>query len=107
MDDELKRIISILNKCNDDLGVARFKFLSLEAEKKHFEAVLVSAALGKSHSERVTSAQATAEWLDFHKKLARAESEYEFLKLKFSVLEKEYLAVHLTLKLDAQTIQRG
>ncbi len=109
MDTELKRIIEMLNKQNDILGKARFAYLDMEAERKHFEASLVSKfyEFGGSHASKTTNAQASPEWLAFHKKLARLEAEYEFQKLKFSILDKEYLAVHLTLKLDAQTIQRG
>lgn len=107
MDQDLRNIIQMLHKQNDLLGKARFEYLTQEAERKHFEATLVRDTMGKSHAERLTLAQGSEVWLGFHKKLARLESEFEFQKLKFQVLEKEFLAVHLTLKLDAETIRKG
>ncbi len=107
MDDELQRIIRMLYHQNDVLGVARFKYLDMEAERKHFEATIISGLGGVSHAARTAAAQAMQPWLDFHKKLARLEAEYEFQKLKYEVLGKEFLAVHLTLKLDHDTIKKG
>ncbi len=107
MDTELKRIIEMLHRQNDILGKARFAYLDKEATRRHFESTLIQATNGKSHAERTVGAQASDDWLEFHKKLARLESEFEFQKLKFAVIEREFLAVHLTLKLDATTLSKG
>jgi len=45
--------------------------------------------------------------LEFHKKLARLEAIFEFQKLKYEILDREWLAQHLALKLDGETIKRG
>lgn len=103
----LKDIIEALRSHNEVLGRARSEYLGLEAEKRHIEANAVKRADGKSHAERVTNAQAEPEWAVFHLKLARAESIYEFRKLEFSILEKEYQAQYLALKMDEVVIKKG
>lgn len=101
--DELK---SALETHNEVLGRARDKYLAKEAERKHFESKLVQGASGKSHAEKLINAQATTEWLEFHKSLARLESVFEFQKLKFSILEKEWQAQYLTTKIDSTLISK-
>ncbi len=96
-----------LNAQNEVLGRARNAYLTKEAERKHFEAVLVRKAEGKSHAERTINAQATEAWLTFMKDLARLESVYEFQKLKYEILDKEWQAHYLTHKLDGRAIMRG
>jgi hypothetical protein len=72
----------------------------------HFEATLMMSVEGKSQAEREMKAMASKEWLEFHKALARLEAIYEFQKLKFSVLEKEYFAQHQQLSLDQGLIKK-
>lgn len=103
----LQDLITALSLQNEILGRARAQYLSLEAIRKFEEASLVKVAPGKSHAEKLVNAQATQVWLAFHKKLARAEAIYEFQRLKFTVLEKEYQACYLGLKLDAGIIKKG
>lgn len=100
----LAKALARLEAKNIDLGRARNVYLMLECERKHFEAKLVGEALGKSHAERMIHAQGSEEWLVFHKKLARAESEYEFIKLQFSILEKTWQSLYLETKLDGSVI---
>ncbi len=107
MDEQLERIIQLLHKQNDLLGKARFEYLDMEATRKFHEATMVQRSLGKSHAEKLTNAQSQAEWLEFHKKLARLEAIFEFEKLKLEVLTKEFLAIHLTLKLDSEMLKKG
>jgi hypothetical protein len=95
-----------LNLQNDVLGRARNSYLEKEAERKHFEAVLIRQAEGKSMAERTVNAQATEVWMRFMKDLARLESVYEFQKLKYEILDKEWQAHYLTHKLDGRTIGR-
>lgn len=102
----LEDLLRALHSQNDTLGKARNEYLSLEASKKFEEAELIKAAEGKSHSEKITNAQGTLAWLDFHKKLARAEAIYEFQRLKFSILEKEFQSVYLMHKLDGGLIKK-
>lgn len=68
---------------------------------------MVGMASGKSHAERLVSAQATESWKNQSLSIARLEAEYEFEKLKYQVMDKEFLAIHLSLKLNEQTIKRG
>lgn len=88
------------------LSRARDAYLAKEAERKHFESKLVDESPGKSHAERVIKAQAREEWLAFHKKLNRLLSIWEFQKLKYEILDKEWLAQYLTLKSDDAQIKR-
>lgn len=99
-------VISHLNTLNDQLGAARNAFLLKDAEKDHFEATLIIEAVGKSNAERVIQAQARIEWLEFHKELARLEAAYEFLKLKFRVLEHEFQSQYLETKLNEELIKK-
>jgi hypothetical protein len=102
----LEDLLRTLHSQNETLGKARNEYLSLEASRKFEEAALIKAAEGKSHSEKITNAQGTKAWLNFHKKLARAEAIYEFQRLKFSILEKEFQAVYLMHKLDSGLIKK-
>lgn len=102
----LKPLLEALDQMNDILGKARAEYLALEAERKHFEACMIRDALGKSHAEKVTNAQAHIDWPIFQLKLARAEAVYEFQKLKFSVIEKNWQSEYLCLKLDNAVIKK-
>jgi hypothetical protein len=87
-------------------SIAKNNYLSKEAERKHFESVMTKAAEGKSQAEKVMNAQATEEWLVFHKELARLEAIMDFHKLKLDVLDKEYQAAYLEKKQDEKSIRR-
>jgi len=102
----LREILEKIDAHIDVLSRARFNYLSKEAERKHFEARLIASAKGKSHAERVVGAQASEEWRKFQVDLAKLESVYHFELLKHEVLDKEFLAQHLTLKIDNSTIKR-
>ena len=103
----LSLVLMALSEQGRTLSVSRFKYLSKEAERKTYEARLIKGAQGSSHAERTTNAQATEEWRKFHVELSRLESEFEFEKMKWEVLSREYLAQLLSLKLDAQQIIKG
>ncbi len=102
----LIRLTTQLHALNETLSKARYLYLSLEAERKHFESRLVKEAQGKSHSEKVTIAQSSKEWLEFHHKLARLESEYQFHLFKFKITELEFQACYLTQKQDGDIIRK-
>lgn len=102
----LAEIIAMLQKQNDTLGAARNAYLAKEAERKHYEATLIAGAQGKSHAERAINAQATLAWLEFAKDLARLEAVFEFQKLKYDVLDKEFQALYLEAKFNAPVIRR-
>ena len=102
----LSELIAGLEAMNIHLGKDRAAYLALEAEKGHHEAVLIQAAPGKSHAEKVNNAKANPEWAVFQLKLARAEAVYEFQKLKFSIMEKNWMSAYLELKLDGAVIKK-
>ena len=102
----LEPLLANLDKLNDSLGRKRAEYLALEAERKHKEALLIQEAPGKSHAEKVTNAQSNPEWPLFQLKLARAEAEYEFYRLKFSIMEKSWQSAYLILKLDGSLIRK-
>jgi hypothetical protein len=103
---DLAPLVEALEKQNETLGRERNSYLLKEAERKHFESTLIKSAEGKSHAERVVNAQATAEWLKFSKELARLEAIYEFQKLKYEILDKEWLAQYAANKSDQGVIKR-
>jgi hypothetical protein len=103
----LDPITRALDEQNNVLGKARNDYLAKEAERKNFEAKLVSGAAGKSHAERLINAQATEDWLKFAKELARLEAIYEFQKFRYEIMDKEWLAQYASMKLDERTIKRS
>lgn len=102
----LEALTSQLNELNERLGKARNEYLSLEAIRDYKRAFIIKAASGKSNAEKTINAHATEEWLELHQKLARAKAVYEFQKLKFSVMEKEYMTQYLQFKLDGSLIKK-
>lgn len=107
MDRELANRLNNLHTQNETLHKARSAYLLKEAERKHYEASLIMQAQGKSHAERENLARASQEWVAFARELAQLEAAFEYEKLKYDILDKAYLAEHLTAKLDADTIKRG
>lgn len=95
-----------LSEQNATMKVAGDAYRLKEAERKHFEATLIKAAEGKSHAEKTVNAQATQEYLEFHQELARLESEYDFQKLRYDILDKAWQSEYLTCKIDNETIKR-
>lgn len=102
----LSELLAALHRQNDILGVARNKYLLKEAARKHFEAEMISGCPEASQAARVTTCQAQPEWLEFHVELARLESIYEFQKLKFTIMEKEWQTQYLMHKLDGPLIKK-
>lgn len=102
----LNLLIKALHAQNKTLSMARFNYLTKEAERKHYEATEVRQAEGKSHAEKVTIAQGSEAWLTFHCELARLESRYQFELLKFKVMEFEFQAQYLSQKQDGKEIKR-
>lgn len=108
MDEQLRQCIDRLNTQNEVLAHIREAYLLQESSRKHFEAGLISAAPStcKSHVDRLNHAQNLRVYLEFHQKLAKLEATFKFEELKFSILEKEYMAVYLGAKTDSATIER-
>lgn len=102
----LEEVKDKLEKLNDVLGKARAEFLRYHALKDHVLAVLIKEAEGSSHAEKKNNAYATKEWEEFAEKLSRSEAVYEFQKLKFSILEKEFQSLYLEAKLNEQIIKK-
>jgi hypothetical protein len=104
---QLEEILSKLSEQNDLLKIVRSKYLAAEACRKHYEARMIAIALGKSNAEKLVNAQATESWRKQAVAIASLESDFEFERLKFSILEREYQAVYFTLKLDSETIRKS
>lgn len=102
----LRPILDALEAHCEVLGKARNTYLAKEAERRHHEASLVTHAPGKSHAERLINAQASESWVKFSKELARLEAIYEFQRLKFTVLEKEWTSYYLEMKLNESLIKK-
>lgn len=106
MDRLLAERLNNLCAQRDALTEARGVYLLKEGERKTFEARLIRDAQGKSQAEKTVGAQASEEWLVFHRELAVIENDYEHHKLRYDILDKAYLAEHLSAKLDSDTIKR-
>lgn len=103
---ELERLIDLLNRQNATLGKVRSAYLRLEAARKHQEAQLIAYAPGKSQAEKTMHAQTTSEWFIIQDEIAKAEALYEFQKLKFSILEKEWQGTYLECKINESVIKK-
>lgn len=88
------------------LAKARHAFLLKDAEKSHWDARMINANPGKSYAEKSNNAKASEEWLSFHKELAKLESLFEFEKLKFSIMERDWQSQYLAMKLDESLIKK-
>lgn len=102
----LDPITDALAEQNEIVGRARNSFLQLKAEKDTFESKMIKQAEGKSQAEKRMNAEATEEWLEFHKRYARAEAVYEFEKFKLQVIDKEWLAQYQSQKDNDLVIKR-
>ncbi len=102
----LSDVIRALEAQNQVLGRARHLFLLKSAQRGHYEATMIREAEGKSHAEKANNAKTSAEWLEFSIALAKLESGYEFQKLKFQVMEKDWQSRYLSMKLDESLIKK-
>lgn len=103
---DLNEVIKALRAQNKNTALSRFNYLSKEAERKHYEATLTLGASADSHNAKVTLAQSSKEWLEFHRELAKLESRYQFELMKLKILELEFQAQYLSIKQDGKDIGR-
>jgi len=106
MDSELAKRLNALNEQNDALREAEGEFLALKGEKDSLLAMLTTKAEGKSHSERETIALASDDWRKFNKALSLIETDYQYQRRRFAILEKAYLAEHASFTAEAKLIKR-
>lgn len=102
LDEHLER----LEKQAQALHLVRNDFFLKKAEQKNFESKLISEASGSSIAERQMKAQADSRWLEFHRTLAVLEVNYEHEKLKYSILDKSFMAAYLEMKINNEIIKR-
>lgn len=107
IDTLLAERLNALNEQNDALRMAEFVFLELDANKKALLAQLTLKSEGKSFSEREAHALASSDWALFRKAHVQAESDYNYEKRRFAILESAYLAAHATYKNEEQLIRKG
>lgn len=107
MDQALQDCINRLYVQNDVLGLVRNQYLEVESTRKHYEAKMINKASGKSHAERLVNAQASEEWRQLSLNISYLEGSFEFNKLKLEVLNKEYLALYLSLKIDSEVMRKS
>lgn len=92
MDDLLKKALRRLDDVSEELRKSEHLYLELEANRKPMLAKLTVESPGKSHAERETLAYQKKEWTDFAKGLALAESDFNYAKRKYSILENAFFA---------------
>ena len=107
MDSSLSHRLNELWKQSDALKSAELAYLSLEANRKPLLAQLTLKSPGKSFAEREAQALASQDWANFMTGHVEAESEFNFQRRKFEILEKAYLAEHATFKLDDRSIRKA
>lgn len=86
---------------------AEESYLEMEANKKPMLAQLTLTAEGKSFAEREAKALASDDWKRFSMGLVAAESQFNFEKRKFSILENAFFAAHSSYKLDERSIRKA
>lgn len=106
MDASLAARLNALTKQNEVLRDVRASYLLKEASRKHLESRMVRAAEGRSQAEKTVNAQSTDEWLGLQQEIAELESAFEFEKLKYEILDKAWLAEHVTYKIEDGLIKR-
>jgi len=107
--EELSKIDQVLfnmEKQSKRLIEARNRYLLKEAEKKHFEAKLVTKELDKTtkvtNQEALNRAYASEEYYKFSKELAELESIFEAERLMYVILDKTFQAIYLESKEELQ-----
>lgn len=83
---------------SDALAMAKYLYLMREAERKHVEATLIKESQGSSQAEKLVNAQATSQWVGFHKELAELEARYHWHVLKLDVIQSQLQIEYLLLK---------
>jgi hypothetical protein len=106
MDRTLADRLNELWRQSDELYKAEMTYLRLEAERKPMLAQLIIGAQGKSFAEREAIALASPDWRDFMIGHVAAESDFNFERRKFEILEKAYLAEHATFKVEDRSIKK-
>lgn len=107
IDTLLAERLNALNEQNEVLARAEKLFLELDANKKPMLAQLIIKANAKSFALSETLALASQEWKDFCAGHVQAETDYNFEKRRFAILESAYLAAHATYKNEEQLIRKG
>ncbi len=107
IDSLLSERLNALNAQNDVLRAAEGLFLELDANKKALLAKLTIDAQGKSFAEREAIALSSKDWANFRAAHVQAETDFNFEKRRFSILESAYLAAHATFKNEEQIIRKA
>lgn len=102
----LHSLLGSLSTQNETLAKARLSYMLKKASEDTFEASLIVRAEGKSMAEKTVNAHSQPEWECFSQDLARLESNYDFERLKFSVLEKAWQSEYLEAKLNESVIRK-
>ena len=107
MDSVLADRLNKLTAQNKRLRDAEELFLELEANKKPLLAQLILKSPGKSFAEREAQALASEDWINFIKFHVMKETEFNFEKRKYAILEQAYYAELNTYKREDALIKRG
>lgn len=103
---QIDRIRRLLEEQGTIYLRAKYRYGQKEAERKHFESSAIKAAEGKSFSEKQMNAQASKEWLEFHKELNSLSDKADFEKFKYDLLDKDWLAAYQDNKMNDGLVKR-
>lgn len=104
--DELERIRDMLEEQRAVVMRTELEHERKDAFRKTFEARLIQSAGGKSQAEKTVNAQATKDWELFHRELIDLKKIAENERLKFELMDKEWLRVYANNKLDGHLMRR-
>ena len=107
MDNELSKRLTKLARQINILEVAEKVALTLDANEKTIFSKLLLSVTGSSISTREAKVYVSLEWREFLVAQTNARVEYNKAKRYYELLDKAYLAEHLTYKVQAHAIGRG
>jgi hypothetical protein len=102
----LDTITQALEVQNNLLGKNRAEYLAKEVELEHLENKWADELEGESQAARERKVKASERWLKLASEVARLKAIFEFQKLRYEILDKEWLAQYASMKLDERTIRK-
>lgn len=107
MDYRLAERLKAWHEQIDRLKAIHEKYLLLEASQKAMEGKAFLSSEGQNVKEKEARAHINKDLIDFKKGLALAEAEYLHQRRLLDLRHNEYLAEHVTFKIENDGIKRG
>lgn len=104
--DELDRIQTMLDQQRVVVMRAELEYERFDVLRETLEARLIEDADGKSIAAKKNKAKAGQEWADLQKRLVDLKKIAENERMKFKLIDKEWLRVYSNNKLDGHVMKR-